>query len=73
MASDAELEAGEAYGAVARRDPNVTNRSVFVIGPDGRIAHTMAPFREVDPTAYEELEARIDEITPPADREDEGD
>lgn len=64
MASDGDLQAAELYGAVANRgDPNVTNRNLFVVGPDGRIAHTMTPFREVDPTAYEELEAVIDSLT----------
>lgn len=64
MASDRELQAGEAYGAVANRvGPNLTNRNLFVIGPDGRIAHTATPFREVDPTAYEALEAVIDSLT----------
>ncbi len=64
MASDKELAAAGAYGAVANRlGPNLTNRNLFVIGPDGRIAHTATPFREVDPTAYEELEAVIDRLT----------
>ncbi len=64
MASDRELQAAEAYGAVANRvGPNLTNRNLFVIGPDGRIAHTATPFREVDPTAYEALEAVIDSLT----------
>jgi peroxiredoxin len=66
MASDADVEVGEQYGAVFERgDVRVTNRNLFVIGPDGRIAHTMTPFREVDPTAYEELEAVIDSLAPP--------
>ena len=62
MASDAGLEAARAYGAV-HSSGRVTNRSLFVIGPDGRIAYTATPFREVDPTAYEELAAVIDRLT----------
>ena len=70
MASDRELAAAEQYGAVANRvGPNLTNRSLFVIDPEGRIAHVMAPFREVDPTAYEELEAVIDRLTAAASEE----
>jgi peroxiredoxin len=63
MASDRELAAADAYGAVANRvGPNLTNRNLFVIGPDGRIAHTATPFREADPMAYEALEAAVDSI-----------
>ena len=64
MASDAELEIAQKYGAVFERgDRRGTNRNLFVIGPDGRIAHTATPFRETDPTAYEGLEAAIDRLT----------
>ena len=68
MASDAGLEVARAYGALFDRAP-VTNRNLFVVGPDGRIAYRAVPFREVDPTAYEELAAVIDRLAPP---EDEG-
>jgi hypothetical protein len=40
----------------------VDNRSLFVIGPDGKIQHRQAPFREIDPTAYRELDEAIDRI-----------
>jgi peroxiredoxin len=64
MASDANVEVGEAYGAVYERgETRVTNRNLFVVGPDGRIAYTATPFREVDPTAYEDLAAAIDALT----------
>lgn len=54
MASDEGAEVGRRYGALASR-PGVTNRNLFVVGPDGRIAYRAVPFREIDPTAYEEL------------------
>lgn len=38
---------------------NVAKRNVFVIGPDGRIAHVISPFRELNATAYEELGAAV--------------
>lgn len=64
MASDANVEVGELYGAVFERgETRVTNRNLFVVGPDGRIAYTATPFREVDPTAYEDLAVVIDELT----------
>ena len=68
MASDAGLEAAEKFGAVFERgDRRGTNRSLFVIGPGGRIVHTAVPFREVDPTAYRELEQVIDRVTAEAE------
>jgi peroxiredoxin len=54
MASDSGAAVGRLYGALASR-PNVTNRNLFVVGPDGKIAYRAVPFREVDPTAYTEL------------------
>lgn len=64
MASDSDLEVGRLYGALSPRGP-VTNRNLFVIGPDGRIAHRAVPFREIDPTAYEELAEAIQRTLPP--------
>ena len=63
MASDVGTEVGRKYGALASR-PNVTNRNLFVIGPDGRIAYRAVPFREIDPTAYTELGEAIDRLVP---------
>ncbi len=68
MASDPQLEVAHAYGAV-HSTGTVANRSLFVIDGDGTIAFRAIPFREVDPTAYEELEGWIDQITPPPDAE----
>ncbi|HSH46068.1 MAG TPA: redoxin domain-containing protein [Longimicrobiales bacterium] len=66
MASDAELEAGRRFGAL-HSSGQLTNRSLFVIGPDGRIAYRATPFREVDPTAYEELAEAIEAAIPATD------
>jgi peroxiredoxin len=63
MVSDTALDAAGKFGAIYERgDVRNTNRNLFVIGPDGRIAHTAVPFRETDPTAYEALEAVIDRL-----------
>jgi thioredoxin-dependent peroxiredoxin len=71
VASDADIDAGEKYGAfIERGEDRFTNRSLFVIGPDGRIAHVMAPFREIDPSAYAERAAAIERVTPVADDDD---
>jgi hypothetical protein len=40
-----------------------------VIDPDGTIAEVVPQFREVDPTAYEELAAVVDRVAPPADED----
>jgi peroxiredoxin len=61
MASDAQLEVAMQYGAKHPRGP-FTNRNLFVVGPDGRIAWTATPFREIDPVAYEELDAALERI-----------
>jgi peroxiredoxin len=59
--SDPAGAVGRLYGAHdARRGRD--NRSLFVVGPDGTIQHRQTPFREIDPTAYRELEAAIDRI-----------
>ena len=50
---------GRQYGALAS-EPGLTNRNLFVVGPDGRITYRAIPFREIDPTAYKELGAAID-------------
>ena len=53
----------DAYDAQRRLD----NRSLFVIGPDGRIAHRMLPFEALSPKAYAELGAVIDSLAPAED------
>ncbi len=63
MASDTATEVGKAYGALASR-PGMTNRNLFVVGPDGKIAYRAIPFREIDPTAYTELAEVIDRLAP---------
>lgn len=54
FASDADLSVGKAFGALSTRG-TTTNRNLFVVGPDGKIAYRAVPFREIDPTAYTEL------------------
>jgi peroxiredoxin len=69
LASDAGTEVARRYGALASR-PGLTNRNLFVVGPDGRIAWRATPFREIDPTAYEELAEALARIAAPVDEED---
>jgi thioredoxin-dependent peroxiredoxin len=63
FASDTGTAVARRYGALASR-PGLTNRNLFVVGPDGRIAYRATPFREIDPTAYTELGAAITKLVP---------
>lgn len=56
--SDSAGVMGRRYGAWVP-GYRMDNRTLYVIGPDGRVAHVMAPFREVDPGAYRELAGAI--------------
>ena len=64
FASDTGTIVARRYGALADR-PGMTNRNLFVVGPDGRIAYRATPFQEVDPKAYRDLGAAIDKLVPP--------
>jgi peroxiredoxin len=61
MLSDTATAVGKMYGALASR-AGVTNRNLFVIGPDGKIAYRALPFREVDPTSYSALGEAIGKL-----------
>src|SRR5262245_7540395 len=61
MASDADLSVAKQYGALASR-PGLTNRNLFVVGPDGKIGYRATPFREIDPTAYTELSQALNRL-----------
>lgn len=67
FAADPGSEAGGRYGAVRRLDDGrlIDNRTLYVVDPEGRIAWRAAPFREIDPAAYEELGRALDRIAPP--------
>ena len=56
-----------AFGGSLRDDGMVGSRAVIVVGPDGRVAGVIPRFNQVDPAAYEELAAVIDEVTPEPD------
>jgi len=61
--SDENAAVGRQYGAFIERPGGaLDNRTLFVVDPEGRIAYVAAPFREVDPTAYEELGAAVRQV-----------
>jgi peroxiredoxin len=59
FASDVGNEAGRRYGSfdAARK---LDTRNLFVVAPDGRIAHVMLSFKVLSPDAYTELSAAVD-------------
>ncbi|MEO8200336.1 MAG: redoxin domain-containing protein [Gemmatimonadota bacterium] len=57
--SDPDGRVGRMYGAWNSKY-QMDDRSLFVIGPDGKIVDRQTPFREIDPTAYKALEAAVD-------------
>jgi len=59
FASDSGTAVAKKYGALAD-NPGMTNRNLFVVGPDGNIAYRATPFREVDASAYRELGSAIE-------------
>jgi len=65
FASDTGAGVGQKYGSVRRRQDGtlIDNRTLFIVGPDGKIAHLMAPFREADATAYTELGEAVKRIS----------
>jgi len=58
--SDAESAGYAAFGGDPRDNGMVGSRAVIVIDPEGRIAHVMPTFNQVDPTAYTELREAIE-------------
>lgn len=63
FASDADGTAYRALGGVPGQQGHL-GRTLVVIDKDGKIVELLPRFREVDPTAYDELEAVIDKLNP---------
>ncbi|HET8772073.1 MAG TPA: redoxin domain-containing protein [Gemmatimonadaceae bacterium] len=58
--SDKEGAAGIPYDVMFdRAGVKFMRRVLFVVGPDGRVAHVMRPFRELSADAYTELAAAV--------------
>jgi peroxiredoxin Q/BCP len=67
FASDSGTAVAKKYGALAD-NPGMTNRNLFVVGPNGKIAYRAIPFREVDASAYTQLGAAVDKLVGSGDR-----
>src|SRR5438876_10993857 len=59
FASDSALAVGRQYGALASEAPGLTNRNLFVVGKDGRIAYRAIPLQEMDASAYKSLRSAV--------------
>jgi peroxiredoxin len=64
FASDAGGVVGKLYDAYDAKN-KMDNRSLFVIGPDGRIAYVTKPFKVLSAAAYKDLGAVVDSLSPP--------
>ncbi len=65
FASDPGGKVGQLYAAYDAKN-KTDNRSLFVVGPDGRVAYVTRPFKVLTPAAYTELAAVVDSLAPPA-------
>mgnify|MGYP001586045212 CR=1 FL=1 len=62
--SDTGAVVGKQYGvAVQTRIGLLDSRIVYVLDKDGKIAHVMAPFREMEPPAYDSLAAAVARVS----------
>ena len=64
FASDPGGAVGRRYGAFDVKNA-LDDRSLFVIGPDGRIAYVAKPFRQMAAEAYTDLAQAVDRLSPP--------
>ena len=65
FASDPGGKVGQLYAAYDAKN-KTDNRSLFVVGPDGRVAYVTRPFKVLTPAAYTELAAIVDSLAPSA-------
>ena len=61
FASDPGGAVGRTYGSFDAKNA-LDDRSLYVIGPDGRIVYRAKPFRILAADAYTELQAAVKEI-----------
>ena len=69
FATDPGGKVGADYGAY-NPQAQTDNRSLYVIGPDGKVVYKAQPFRQMAEDAYTELGAVIDKLSPPPPAKD---
>lgn len=62
FASDSGGVVGRKYGAFSEKY-HVDNRTLFVIGPDGRITYRAKPFRQLAAESYTALSAAVEKAS----------
>lgn len=63
FASDVGGAVGRRYGAFDARS-GLDDRSLYVIGPDGRVAYHVRAFNQLSAAAYARLGAVVDSLAP---------
>ena len=71
--SDSDGSAAAAFGVGARDNGMPQSRAVVVVDPEGRVSWATSVFREIDPTAYEELAAAVAAVAPSMEEAEEED
>ena len=66
FASDADGAVARAYKADAGQS-RVGTRALYVVDPQGVVRYGVASFKPLVPSAYTELGAAVDRLSPPAD------
>ncbi len=69
--SDPEGGAAEAFGVGRRGNGMPQSRAVVVVDPEGRVSFATSQFREIDPTAYDELGAAVADVALPLEADDD--
>ncbi len=59
--SDSGGAVGALYGTY-NSEKNYERRTLYVIGPDGKVSYVAAPFQEVDPTSYTKLGEALKQV-----------
>lgn len=62
FASDPEGAIYRSFGGVPSETGRL-GRTLVVVNPEGKVAELLPRFREIDPTAYDELEAIVDRLS----------
>ena len=63
FASDPTGAIGRRYGAWDAKN-KLDDRSLFVVGPDGRVSYIAQPFKQLSPQSYADLDVAIDALVP---------
>ena len=69
--SDDDSSAAVAYGVGTRDNGMPASRAVVVVDPQGRVSWATSRFREIDPTAYDEVAAAVAAVAPPLEADED--